>query len=88
LKNIIKITAKLSKICGVETDYWGCQDPIAERYVVSGNYDAGHFWTRPDPLHFPKIVTRPDPTRTDPRVDPTRGQLFCVGLTTRPRLPC
>ena len=32
LKNIMEILANLLKMCGVEIDYWGYQDPMAERY--------------------------------------------------------
>ena len=35
--------------------------------------------TRPDPPKSGKIVTRPGPTRPDPRVHPTRGQLWDLG---------
>ena len=56
-------------MCGVEIDYWGYQDPMAERYGFLEITTLATFG--PDPPHFPKIVTRPDP-----RVDPTRGQLW------------
>jgi hypothetical protein len=45
---------------------------------VSGNIDVGHFWTRPDLPHFPKIVTRPDQTRSAGRPDPWTTVLWTV----------
>ena len=43
------------------------------------------YLTRPDPLNYITFVTQPDPTRPDPRVNPTRLQLWatvfvCVSL--------
>ena len=35
--------------------------------------------TRPDPLVFSVSVTRHDPVRPNPRMDPTRGQLWLAG---------
>src|SRR5208282_4072729 len=69
LTNIMEISANLSKMCGVEIDYWGYQDSMTERY---GFLEKLRRWplldpTRPDPPHFPKIVTRPDPTRGSTR---------------------
>ena len=51
----------------------------------SGNYDVDHIWTRPDPPHFPKIVTRPNPTRPAGRPDPWTtliGYIFHVPMLT------
>ena len=63
----MEISANLSKMCGVEIDYWGYQDPMADRY----GFLEIKMLARPDPPHFRQIVTRPDPL-----VDPTRGQLW------------
>ena len=50
--------------------------------VGSGYVDPtrpASIWTRPDPQNVKIFRTRPDPTRPDPRVDPTREQL-CVAV--------
>ena len=49
----MEIAAKLSKMCGVEIDYWGYQDPTAERYGL---------------LQITTLATfGPDPTRGSTR---------------------
>ena len=74
----MEISANHWKMCGVEIDYWGYQDPMAERHGFQEITTLATFG--PDPTRHD--LTRPttfsqnrDPTRPDPRVDPTRGQL-------------
>jgi hypothetical protein len=53
-------------------------------YTASELVTGPIFWTRPDPYHFKIFTTRPDPTRPDPRMDPTRDQLWGrIGLGVR-----
>jgi hypothetical protein len=50
----MEISANLSKMCGVEIDYWGYQDPMAEWYGFLEITTLATFG--PDPTYhiFPK----------------------------------
>ena len=67
---------------------------LSSIYTLPSQMSAGHFtWTRPYPTRPGETLTRSakipqnrDPTRPDPRVHPTRGQLWLpCDITISPR---